>query len=103
MADYKITQRLTQIDVATDEWQDEIRVTYPAGKTGTITSNTVTGNQRTIVITVVDDPHAVSPMTYTPTYHRVVGETRVEAEVVEDGKKKAKSFVLYIDDYRMAS
>ncbi len=103
MADYKITQRLTQIDVATDEWQDEIRVTYPAGKTGTITSNTVTGNQRTIVITVVDDPHAVSPMTYTPTYHRVVGETRVEAEVVEDGKKKSKSYIAYDDGQKLAA
>lgn len=103
MANDSITQQLTQINVATDEWQDEIRVTFPAGKTGSITSNTVSGRTRTIVITVADDPHAVSPMTYTPTYIRVAGETRVEAEVVEDGKKKSQSYAIYEDTGRLAA
>jgi hypothetical protein len=103
MANYKITQRLTQIDAVTDEWRDLIRVTFPAGKTGSVTSNTVVGHQRTIVITVTDDPHAVSPMTYSPTYFRVIGETRVETEVVEDGKKKGQNFAIYDDIISLAA
>ena len=42
-------------------------------------------------------------MTYTPTYIRVAGETRVEAEVVEDGKKKSQSYAIYEDTGRLAA